>query len=134
MWFTTLLSGLVSVFTGSVQGWQDRETARVQNEVAIERARAEAEVTRLNKIAEADINWDYEALRQADRSWKDEYWTIILSIPMVLIFVPGMEVHIQHGFKNLEAVPEWYRYAVGTAIAAAFGFRKLTELVGKFKK
>lgn len=42
---------------------------------------------RLGKLQEAEANWDGEAVRQMGISWKDEYLTLLLSLPMILAFI-----------------------------------------------
>ena len=60
-------------------------------------------------------------------SWKDEYWTILLSIPFIGSFIPAMQPHMVDGFKSLEQLPDWYLPMVSVAIAAAFGYRALAK-------
>ena len=94
---------------------------RAESAAAIEKARAEAEVKRLT----ADIDWEAEMARQAGSSYKDEFWTIILALPLILIFIPATQGYIITGFDALKSVPDWYLMAVGTAIAAAFGVKQI---------
>lgn len=129
----SLIGGLIGFVTSAFTGWQERQKVKLETDLAIQKAQAEAEIVRIQKVADAEVNWDFEALRQGERSWKDEYWTFVLSIPLILVFIPGMDQYIMRGFQQLEAVPEWYRYSVGIAIAAAFGFRQLVNLFGKKK-
>ena len=131
--FATLLTALGGLVVDSVKGWGERRKVEIEAKARIAEVQANAEITRIQKLADAEVNWDFEALKQGERSWKDEWWTVILSIPLVLVFIPGMEDYILAGFKNLELVPEWYRYAVGITISAAFGFRRLVDLMGKRK-
>ena len=56
-------------------------------------------------------------------SWKDEYWTIILSIPMILCFFPDMVPHIKAGFAALKGMPDWYQNVLMLSISASFGYR-----------
>ena len=92
---------------------------KIKSEVAREKARADA----ASKLAEREAEWELEQIRNS--GWKDEYWTIVLSAPVVLVFIPWFQPYIAGGFVSLEQAPEWYLVAVGTAIAAAFGVRPL---------
>ena len=92
---------------------------------------AEAKVDREVKALTYEANWDVVQAEASKSSWKDEWLTIIISIPLVLAFMPGMEVYIANGFAVLEACPEWYRYLVGVVFAASFGYKKATALFGK---
>lgn len=85
---------------------------------------------RLKAAAEGrqlDAEWERLAIQNA--GWKDEYWTMALSVPLVLCFVPAFAPDVAAGFAVLESTPEWYRYSVGVAIAAAFGVRPLLNVV-----
>ena len=63
-------------------------------------------------------------------SWKDEYLTILVSIPLILAFV-GYEDVVMRGFVALEAMPDFYKTAVGVVFAASFGVKAMTKM---FKK
>jgi hypothetical protein len=56
-------------------------------------------------------------------SWKDEYWTVVLSIPAIASFFPEAAPHILEGFKVLASMPEFYQYWLGICILTAFGMR-----------
>ena len=64
-------------------------------------------------------------------SWKDEWLTILFSIPLILAFIPGMEEVVANGFAQLQAMPTWYQYSLGVIVAASFGVRSATRLFGK---
>jgi hypothetical protein len=61
-------------------------------------------------------------------SWKDEWFTIILSVPLVLAFIPKAVSYLTAGFQALGGMPLWYRGFLATAVAAAFGFQKVTQM------
>jgi hypothetical protein len=133
MILSTILGEIGGLVVDTVRGWSERKKITTEAKTKIEVAKAEAEIVRLQKLAEAEVAWDYEALRQGENSWKDEFWTIVLALPCILVFVPGMDRHILSGFQILDTLPEWYRYALGVAIAAAFGVRKLKDMVQRKK-
>jgi len=56
-------------------------------------------------------------------SWKDEYWTFILSIALIGCFVPPMAPHIAEGFKVLKTMPDFYQYWLGVSVLTSFGLR-----------
>ena len=64
-------------------------------------------------------------------SWKDEWLTILFSIPLILAFIPGMEEVVKNGFAQLQSMPEWYQYSLGVIVAASFGVRSATKFFGK---
>ena len=56
----------------------------------------------------------------AKSSWKDEWFVIVLSIPLILAFIPGAEGWVDRGFEQLSKAPDWYFYSLGIAISASF--------------
>lgn len=118
MW--TILTEIGGQF---VKGWLNG----MRNKQEIERARAEAQIAREHKIAQAEIDWDIEWARQAQGSWKDEFFTLILTAPLLAAaFYPD---RVRTMFVNLEVVPLWWIAAWTVSVSAAFGYRKLVNLV-----
>lgn len=71
----------------------------------------------------ADMNWEMEFARQAETSWKDEYTLIVVSIPAVMAFVPGLDKYVGNGFKALMQTPTWYQLMLVTLFFATVGIR-----------
>jgi len=68
-----------------------------------------------------DHEWEIESIKNS--GWKDEFVLIVLSIPMVCVFIPGLQVYIESGFERLAGTPDWYRWLVVMIYAATFGIR-----------
>ena len=117
--------------TQVVTGWQKRKTVKLEGELAVSKAKTEAHVEKIKTGQAADIAWEKTSLDQS--GWKDEYWTIVLSVPMIMCFIPGLVDYVVAGFNALQGTPEWYRYSVGVAIGSAFGVRQFTNFM-KLKK
>lgn len=106
--------------------------AETQSKVVIAEKRAEAAAKIEVAEATAEINWDLVHAEGSKDSWKDEFWTILLAIPIVMCFTPWFQDDVAAGFVVLEeSVPDWYIVAVGTAIGAAFGYRKIVTYMSK---
>lgn len=71
----------------------------------------------------ADANWEMEFAKQAASSWKDEYTLIVVSIPMVLCFLPGMDTYVSKGFDALSKTPTWYQICLVSIFFATYGIR-----------
>ena len=110
-----------------VTGWQKRKTAKLDSDLAISQAKTTANIKKIETGQTADIAWEKTSLEQS--GWKDEYWTIVLSIPMVMCFIPGLVVYVEKGFAVLQNTPEWYRYVIGVAIGSAFGVRQIANFM-----
>jgi hypothetical protein len=63
----------------------------------------------------SEVAADIERTKGLAGTLKDEFITIVVTIPLVLCFIPGMDVYVLAGFKSLEATPDWFRYLI-TAI------------------
>ena len=107
------------------------EQTKANNEVKVATAKAKAAV--LKRQATGEIEWDIEAIKGSKNSWKDEWLTILFSIPLSLAFIPGMEAVVTNGFDQLSRMPEWYQYSLGVIVAASFGVRSAAKVFGKSK-
>jgi hypothetical protein len=117
----TVFTTIASLFGGWLNGRIERQKVQLETDLAIERKRVEA-----------DVDWEALMAQGSQTSWKDEWWTILLSVPLVVVFIPGGAVYVREGFMVLkESVPEWYMYAVSVAIAASFGVRNIIGKIGK---
>ena len=60
-------------------------------------------------------------------SWKDEYLTILFSLPLILAFFPQTQETVLKGFETLDKTPEWYMFLVMGIVAGVFGLRWLVS-------
>ena len=77
------------------------------------------------KAIQSEENWEKVMAEGSQTSWKDEWFVIVLSIPMVGAFIPSLVPYIQQGFIVLDSMPEYYKGFLGAAIAASFGIKGL---------
>ena len=126
MW-TALISPIASL-AGT---WLEGKVETKKAETATKVAKAKAEAVIMEKKATGEIDWDLEMARGSQTSWKDEWLTILFSIPLILAFIPGMEEVVANGFAQLESMPQWYQYSLGVIVAASFGVRSATKLFGR---
>jgi hypothetical protein len=97
-------------------------------EAALETTRAKASV--MKRVADGELEWNQTMAEASNNSWKDEWLTILVSIPLVLAFT-GNEDVVTRGFTALESMPDFYKTAVAVVFAASFGVQQLTKM---FKK
>jgi len=79
------------------------------------------------EVIKHESSWDNIQATNAGSSWKDEYFTILFSIPLIMAFIPEAVPVVQEGFRVLEAMPEFYKAFLGAAVAASFGIRALSK-------
>ena len=123
-----LLIGPLSQLAGT---WLEGKVEKTKAETGAKVAKAKAEAVIMEKKATGEIDWDLEAIKGSQNSWKDEWLVILFSVPLILAFIPGMEDVVAHGFQQLEQMPEWYQYSLGVIVAASFGVRSATKFFGK---
>ena len=87
------------------------------------------------KVIENDADWEARAVDASAHSWKDEFWTIILAIPVFMvgyaIVVDDLTVidRVEQGFVALSGLPEWYQYLLFIAISSSFGIKGVSKLM-----
>ena len=126
-----MIQALIGPIASLAGTWLEGKVEKTKAETGAKVAKAKAEAAIMERKATGEIDWDLEMARGSQTSWKDEWLTILFSIPLVLAFVPGMEEIVANGFAQLEAMPQWYQYSLGVIVAASFGVRSATRLFGK---
>lgn len=112
-WIGDVIGGVASLGKTWIEGRQKVQEAKINQQVV-----------QINN----DANWDNVQAEASKSSWKDEWLTILISIPMILAFIPSMKEEVLHGFEVLAACPDWYQYLIGVVFAASFGIKKVTDI------
>jgi hypothetical protein len=107
-----LLAGLVSPITNYLAKRNDNKTAVIKQKVQ-----------RVMNADDKEAELSLLLTEGMKHSLKDEYWTIVLSIPAIASFFPAAAPHIQQGFVVLATMPEFYQYWLGICVLTAFGVR-----------
>jgi len=95
----------------------DIEMETLRGKAAWERAKTE----RASESEGRDHEWELESIRNS--GWKDEYVLIVMSLPMILSFIPFTQPFVVSGFEALNGTPLWYRTIVASIYLATFGLR-----------
>ena len=112
----------------------DRGRTWTEGKVAKTKAKAEAEAAVMINQSKSAADWETAMARASNTSWKDEWITILFSIPLVLAFVPSAVPYVREGFAVLATMPQWYQYGLSVIIAASFGVRGAIGIMNKVKK
>ena len=99
-------------------------TSYIDGKTAVKKAEAETKM----KIATGEISWEQAAIEASRDSWKDEAWTLCFIAIVLGSFIPGLQPYMEQGFKNLEAAPSWFSWAMYASIGASFGMRTVRGL------
>ena len=83
-----------------------------------------------------DAEWENKMADATSNSWKDEFWSIILALPIVAVaYSVAMDdvsiiERVNQGFDALNSLPEWYQYLLFIAVSASFGLKSADKIMG----
>ena len=92
------------------------------------------------EVIKTTASWEELMAGASATSWKDEWFTVLLSGPIVAIVwgigMNDMDIieRIGVAFMELDKLPDWYQYLLYVAVTASFGIRgadKIMALRGK---
>lgn len=95
------------------------------------KAKAEAEAQVMIKSAESAADWEAYMARNSGQSWKDEWLTLLFSVPLIMAFIPEAVPFVQKGFAALDQMPAWYQYTLSVIVAASFGVRSAIGIMNQ---
>lgn len=116
-----IVKGIFDIGKGIIDNKKEKQSK--QQELDIKKMEAQAALDIANQKATTD--YDIEALKQSQTSWKDEYLTILMSLPFIASFLPVIQDYVVSGWKYLALAPTWYQMSFIGVIAATFGLRWL---------
>lgn len=131
-WFSTILEPIANLVKEPIVEWQKRKTIEVENEskerdrqheLNLKKVDIAFELAKQGQQIEAD--WDTNAQQDMKTSWKDEFYVVLFSIPLVMAFIPDMQDIVLKGFETLNKTPDWYMLLVTGIVASVFGLRWL---------
>ncbi len=125
-----MIQALIGPIAGLAGSWLESKVEQTKAKGAVAKAKAEAEAEVMKTAATHDSKWELIMAQSTQTSLKDEIVTVIVLIPVVLVFIPGMEGVVQNGFDRLNELPDWYQYLVFLVCSAALGIKGLD----KFRK
>jgi hypothetical protein len=91
---------------------------------------------KISKI-QNDANWEASMADATKSSWKDEWFTIVLSMPLlgiawgVVMDDPAIIERVHKAFDVLSSTPDFYQQLLIVAVLASFGIKAATPF---FKK
>lgn len=82
-----------------------------------------------------DADWETKMADATSGSWKDEFWSIVLALPIVAVaYSVAMDdvtiiARVNEGFEALNQLPEWYQYLLFIAVSASFGLKSADKIM-----
>lgn len=113
-------------------GWLNAKTQAQQANAKLKLTEAETRSKILLSEKTSVADWERIMAQGSRSSWKDEWLTILFSIPLILAFCGewGRGV-VAEGFAALEQMPSYYQYTLGVIVSASFAVRSATKFFGR---
>jgi len=127
-----MIQALIGPLTELAGGWLKGKADAQAAAANLKLVEAEAKATIMKSAATSEAEWEKLMAQGSQNSWKDEWLTILFSIPLILSFLPfeWAKQAVNDGFAALETMPSWYSYTLGVIVAASFGVRSATKFFG----
>lgn len=125
-----IISGIVSLFKmggGLFSNWQKRKLIKAEGKLAIDKAKVDHNISMAEAGLLADIQADKSIIDQMSFTWKDEYLTLLFTLPAIMVFIPPLQDTAKEGFTILEELPMWYQVMLVLVAASGLGLRKFIE-------
>ena len=126
-----MIQALIGPIAELAGGWL-KGKARAQAATAnLKLVEAEAKAAVMKSAATSEADWEKIMARGTQNSLKDEWLTILFSIPLILAFCGewGRQI-VADGFASLETMPNYYQYTLGVIVSASFATRSATKFFG----
>ena len=87
------------------------------------------------QVIQNDADWESKMADASASSWKDEFWTLVLAVPLfclgysVVADDAGVVDRVRYSFDVLSTLPDWYQYLLFLAVSASFGIRGADKLM-----
>ncbi len=131
----------INLITGGITGLVGKY---FDNKAAESDAKHTRKLTRINNTA----SWETTAVGQMAKSFKDEWFMFVFSLPLVAIFISPfvdlvmvgeytqgcLQTAALSGIAGLKQAPDWYCYVLGMQVGASFGVKGAGEIVNKLRK
>lgn len=121
------------------RGDQELKKVKAEGKIEVQKAKNQAEVARISKQADQDHDQNMEMVRQMERSWKDEFVLILVTIPFAMCFIPELQEYAVNGFTVASTMPMWYQILLVGIFFNIYGMKDIFRLViqlivGKIRK
>jgi hypothetical protein len=112
-----VLSILIGPVVEAYKSYQDGKQKKRELDNALQEKRLEV-ISKSEDYAQA-----FRLAQVQNAGWRPGFWTIVLSAPVIMCFVPGLAPYVLQGFQTLDSsTPDWFQYLLGIAVTSAFGY------------
>ena len=117
-----MIQALIGPITELAGGWLKGKANAQAAAANLKLVEAEAKATIMKSAATSEADWERLMAQGSQNSWKDEWLTILFSIPLILAFLPfeWADQAVTNGFAALERMPSWYSYTAWCYCSSKF--------------
>lgn len=125
-WLTLGLGKLFGMGESWVEAKAKQATAKVEGKIRLDEAKVEAKVIKQQKDADAFNDIDLITVKNQIHTWTDEYFKVVFTLPLILMFIPPLQPYIISGFTAFsEHTPDWYKYIIYGIAVSELGLRRI---------
>ena len=129
----TIFTALFGLGKSVIGNFLERRTKKQEHKTKMATMKHELKEKVLTTQIAADVDIDKINTETMATSWKDEFVLIMFSVPVIMCFIPKMDVYVTAGFMDLKETPVWYQVIFVVMCLTIYGQRKLARLfAGKF--
>ena len=118
-----MFQALIGPITNLAGTWFQNKLEKTKADGQAKVAEAKARASVAEQVAAGKVKWEGKMADATVDSWKDEFALVVLRLPAILVFIPGMREYVKEGFEVLATLPDWYQYLLYIAISASFGIK-----------
>lgn len=117
----TVLGNLGGKVVEAIDSRGQRKHEQKVQTLELEKLRHEKQIELIQNGQKLDNAWELEQIKNS--GFKDEIVLFLLSIPLVMSFIPEMQPYVVDGFAALSQTPEWYQWLILAVFTAIYGIR-----------
>lgn len=117
----TVLGNLGGKVVEAIDSRSQRKHEQKVQALELEKLRHEKQIELIQNGQKLDNAWELEQIKNS--GFKDEFVLFLLSIPLVMSFIPEMQPYVVDGFAALSQTPEWYQWLILAVFTAIYGIR-----------
>lgn len=83
---TTVISSVIKPVAGIFQKKEERKLTKIKTQAKIAHAKEKNET----EITLTDADWESLSIKSQDETWKDEYITVLITLPIAMLLAGGI--------------------------------------------
>ena len=135
-----MIGMIVNGLTSAVSGYLQNKSEESKAKAGLKKAEIEAKTSVAKAVAEGKMEadkltaqWENKAVESLSGSWKDEFITLVILLPAILVFIPHTQPFVRLGFDILGTLPDWYINIIYITVCAGLGLKGVGG-ISKFMK